>query len=117
MHPFCTLSPFFSSGFSPPFPPSSLVSAVPGPVFLFQNTNRCNTVQHTKASAHKSIGTQPLAPPAVPTCAGGMVVGAHMADKGGVVVRQLPIVIAKHLVAKMVARLYLKKEECRRWEG
>ena len=45
MHPFCTLSPFFSSGFSPPFPPSSLVSAVPGPVFLFQNTNRCNTVQ------------------------------------------------------------------------
>ena len=45
MHPFCTLSPFFSSGFSPPFPPSSLVSAVPGPVFLFQNTNSCNTVQ------------------------------------------------------------------------
>ena len=38
--------PLFSSGFSPPFPPSSLVSAVPGPVFLFQNTNRCNTVQY-----------------------------------------------------------------------
>ena len=47
MHPLCTLSPFFSSGFSPPFPPSSLVSAVPGPVFLFQNTNRCNTVQYS----------------------------------------------------------------------
>ena len=47
MHPFCTLSPLFSSGFSPPFPPSSLVSAVPGPVFLFQNTNRCNTVQYS----------------------------------------------------------------------
>ena len=51
MHPFCTLSPFFSSGFSPPFPPSSLVSAVPGPVFLFQNTNRCNTVQYGSAVA------------------------------------------------------------------
>ena len=49
MHPFCTLSPFFSSGFSPPFPPSSLVSAVPGPVFLFQNTNRCNTVQYSSS--------------------------------------------------------------------
>ena len=52
MHPFCTLSPFFSSGFSPPFPPSSLVSAVSGPVFLFQNTNRCNTVQYSSAGLH-----------------------------------------------------------------
>ena len=56
MHPFCTLSPFFSSGFSPPFPPSSLVSAVPGPVFLFQNTNRCNTVQYSTGGQHGSKG-------------------------------------------------------------
>ena len=53
MHPFCTLYPFFSSGFSPPFPPSSLVSAVPGPVFLFQNTNRCNTVQYSSTRSEQ----------------------------------------------------------------
>ena len=46
------LSPPFSAAASPlPSPPSSLVAAVPGPVFLFQNTNRCNTVQYSRCGA------------------------------------------------------------------
>ena len=58
----------------PPFPTSSLVSAVPGPVFLFQNTNRCNTVQyHTHATnPHATLACPPtkaLATPNSPTAA------------------------------------------------
>ena len=80
MHPFCTLSPFFSSGFSPPFPPSSLVSAVPGPVFLFQNTNRCNTVQYYSAPGTPHTRA---APPRRRRRRPGLVAAAAAGDTAG----------------------------------